>query len=420
MIGAAPRCAREEASMIRRCLSWSACLLVASLSALGTQDPPREWVEPATGHRVIRLSDEPGTASLYFHQNPYTASGDKMVVSTPDGLATITLATRRIAPLVRGRVSHLVVGRKTRQAFYIQNNTVYAAHVDTGVTRKILEHQRLRTGSGFGLSADEATLAGSFITGDATGTQPPGSTSSPPTPPANPLATPPPTRSSLETRWAAKLPMAIYTLNVNSGELKTIYESNDWLNHVQMSPSDPTLIMFCHEGPWHFVDRIWTIRNDGSERTLRHTRTMDMEIAGHEFFSADGKTIWYDLQTPRSKVFWLAGVEVATGKTTRYPIAREEWSVHFNISPDGKLFAGDGGGPRSVAAPGNGQWIYLFRPTPDGKLAAERLVNLSKHDYQLEPNVTFTPDQKWITFRSNMHGATHVHAVEVARAEGVK
>lgn len=138
-------------------------------------------------------------------------------------------------------------------------------------------------------------------------------------------------------------------------------------------------------------------------------------IAGHEFFSADGKTIWYDLQTPKSKVFWLAGVDVATGRQTRYPVAREEWSVHFNTSPDGSLFAGDGGGPRSVASPGNGQWIYLFTPS-GGLLNAERLVDLSKHDYQLEPNVTFTPDQKWITFRSNMHGATHVYAVEVVKA----
>jgi len=66
-----------------------------------------------------------------------------------------------------------------------------------------------------------------------------------------------------------------------------------------------------------------------------------------------------------------------------------------------------------VAAPGNGQWIYLFRPKGD-RLEAERLVDLTRHDYQLEPNVSFTPDQKWIVFRSNMHGATHVYAVEVA------
>jgi oligogalacturonide lyase len=66
------------------------------------QEPPREWIE-ATGHRVVRLSDAPGTASPYFHQNPYTATGDKMVVSTREGLATIELATRTITPLVEGR-----------------------------------------------------------------------------------------------------------------------------------------------------------------------------------------------------------------------------------------------------------------------------------------------------------------------------
>ena len=36
--------------------------------------------------------------------------------------------------------------------------------------------------------------------------------------------------------------------------------------------------------------------------------------------------------------------------------------MHYNSSPDGKLFAGDGSGPNSVAAQGNGQWIYPFRP----------------------------------------------------------
>ena len=74
------------------------------------------------------------------------------------------------------------------------------------------------------------------------------------------------------------------------------------------------------------------------------------------------------------------------------------------------------GGPNSVAAPGNGQWIYLF--TPDGDhFKTEKLVNLAKHNYGLEPNVTFTPDQKWIVFRSNMLGPTHVFAVEVQKAK---
>ena len=301
-----------------------------------------------------------------------------------------------MTPIVRGRVSHLVVGRKTRQAFYIQNNVVFATNVDTGATRKILEHPRLRTGSGFGLSADETTLAGSFVTGDATGTQPPGSTRPPATPPpANPLATPPPTRSSLETRWAARLPMALYTLNVNSGELKTIHQSTDWLNHVQMSPTDPTLH---HVLPRRAVALRRSHLDDQDERNASGCCcTSGRWRWRSRATSSSAPTARRSGTTCRRRGARCSGLpasNVVSGKPTRYPVAREEWSVHFNISPDGKLFAGDGGGPRSVAAPGNGQWIYLFRPTADGKLAAERLVDLSKHDYQLEPNVTFTPDQQ--------------------------
>lgn len=40
----------------------------------------------------------------------------------------------------------------------------------------------------------------------------------------------------------------------------------------------------------------------------------------------------------------------------------------------------------------------------------------SRHDYSLEPNVSFTPDGKWVVFSSNMFGPRHVFAVEVAKA----
>jgi len=238
----------------------------------------------------------------------------------------------------------------------------------------------------------------------------------------------------MERRLAERRPLRLITIDTRTGEVKTLLRSTDWVNHIQFSPTDPTLLMFCHEGPWHKVDRTWTIRTDGTALTQIHHRTMNMEIEGHEFFSGDGKMIWYDLQTPKSQLFWLAGYNVATGARTWYHLERSEWSVHFNVSPDGKLFAGDGGGPSSVAAPGNGQWIYLFRPElvpdrTDGALAnvkdlitpgyfkAEKLVNLAKHNYRLEPNVTFTPDMKWIVFRSNMFGPTQVFAVEIAKAQ---
>ncbi len=95
---------------------------------------------------------------------------------------------------------------------------------------------------------------------------------------------------------------------------------------------------------------------------------------------------------------------------------------HYNVAPDGKLFAGDGGDEDMVAHAKDGKWLYAFRPERDprarppsttlddlitvNKMASEKLVDMSAHDYRLEPNLTFTPDQKWIVFTSNCTAPT--------------
>jgi oligogalacturonide lyase len=387
-----------------------------------TKELPREWVDPDTGHRIIRLSDEPGSSSFYFHQNAYTASGDKLIFSTRSGLSTYNFKTGKIEQIVEGRTGMVIVGGKTRKVFYTKGDSVYETDVDTKATREIVKNAKLRTGSGFALNADETLLGGSMIVGDLPEEFRPRAPQPTPQPtPQSGGVTPgrdnyPGKGDMMERRLAAKIPMTLYTINIKTGEIKTFHPATDWLNHVQFSPTDPTLMMFCHEGPWHKVDRIWTIRTDGSGLTKIHTRTMDMEIAGHEFFGHDGKHIYYDLQTPKSQVFWLAEYDIKTGKLTKYSLRKHEWSVHFGVSPDGKTFLGDGGGPNSVARGDNGQWIYLFRPE-NGVFKSEKLVNLAKHDYSLEPNATFTPDGKWIVFRSNLLGPVEIYAVEIKKSK---
>jgi oligogalacturonide lyase len=423
--------------------SLSLLLAIACFKTFAADEPPTEWIDPDTGHRIVRLSREDGSESLYFHQNAFTAEGDKMVMVTLGGISTVNLKTREIDLVVPGiarstNISHgIIVGRKSRQVYYVKrddasNLVVFVTHLDTHATREIGKIPG-RAGSVLALNADETLLAGSFIEKSA-------NTNQDNTQSKNPTIQRGAGESKgvwMQKRFAARVPMQLFTLDIKTGKTKTFNRSTDWLNHVQMSPTDPSLIMFCHEGPWHLLDRTWIIRTDGTGLKKIHPRTMEMEIAGHEFFGADGKKIWYDLQTPRGEDFWVAGYEIATGKRTWYHLQRDEWSVHFNVSPDGSLFAGDGGDAGQVAHAENGKWIYLFRPQlnsradsasiPDrghlikpGVLRSEKLVNMTKHDYSLEPNVNFTPDGKWIVFRSNMFGPTHVFAVEVAKANASK
>ena len=401
---------------------------------------PVDWIDPDTGHRIIRLSPDSGGTSLYFHQHSYTPEGDKLVIRAAGGIATVDLRTLGVSPpkfeLVLPGAAPIATAWRTREAYFLDRtrNALMAVQLDTKAVREVVKLPSEASPGQIALNCDESLLVG-------IGPDPDGKVV-PRTPPPDGMG------GTLEENWARGTPKRIFTINVKTGEFKVIHRENDWTNHLQCSPTDPQQILFCHEGPWHFNDRTWTVRaDDGKPARLLHERTMNMEIEGHEFFSPDGRTVWYDLQTPRSAVFWLAGIELATGHRTWYNLKREEWSVHYNESPDGKLFAGDGGGPGSVGArspdnvdlKGNGQWIYLFRPVmakgssyrdkkdliDTGYFQAERLASLAKHDYSkttgVEPNLTFTPDGKWIIFSGNFDSpvvdgkhVTHVYAVELA------
>jgi oligogalacturonide lyase len=399
------------------------------------QEPPTSWVDPATGHRVVRLTREPDSASFYFNVNAYTPDGREMIYTTPDGISVIDLTSWKTRSVVQGHVRTIVVGHKTPSVFYVkrEDNALYVTNVDTGVTRKLATMPP--RGSVASVNADETLAAGTYIEGNAGQdyNQPPlearsqdqrgGSQQ------AQNMLQPLNKGQMMEQRLAARLPLVLFVIDLRTGKLRSLLHSRDWVNHLLFSPTDPNLLMYCHEGPWQKVDRIWTIHTDGTHNLLIHKRTMFMEIAGHEFWAPDGKTLWYDWQTPKGEDFWLAGYNVETGKRTAYHMQRNEWSIHFNVTRDGSLFCGDGGDPGQVAKAPDGEWIELFHPQlirgdginepgfwQPGVFRSEHLVNMSTHNYRLEPNVSFTPDMKWVIFRSNMFGPTYVFAVEVAKA----
>jgi oligogalacturonide lyase len=375
---------------------------------------PEEWLDPTTGHRVTRLSRVPGASTgLYFHQNVFTADGEKMVfLNTPHGgrirLCEFDFKTRQVdvvteAPAGGGGFGGLVVGARRREAFYRAGQTIYATHLDTKKSRTVGELPAgWARGAGFAINADETLLAGSFAEGKAD--VPPGT----------------PKGAMMERVFAAKLPNSLYTVRIDNGESKVVHKIDTWLGHVQFSPTDPGLLMFCHEGPWHKLDRIWTIRVDGAaaQAKLMHERAQPMEIAGHEFWDRSGDAVWFDLQTPKGEKFFLASNDLAGKPRARYELTRDQWSIHFSQSHDRAHFAGDGGDPKQVARATDGKWIWLFTPRADDKAVdAERLCTMAAHDYALEPNVRFSPDDRWVIFHANLHGSPQVYAVEVAKAK---
>src|ERR1022692_4875905 len=194
---------------------------------------PTEWIDPDTGHRVIRLSREAGTASLYFHQNAYSADGKKLVVTNPHGIAAINLATREIDQVVEGRVTRmftrpsinlatreidqvvegrvniLVTGHKTGRIYYTKDGAIFATDLDPHATREIAKIPvQAGRGGAIAVNANETMLVG--IAADPDGKTAP--------------RTPPPGGQGgrLEASWASGTPKMLYTIDIETGAFRKI------------------------------------------------------------------------------------------------------------------------------------------------------------------------------------------------------
>jgi oligogalacturonide lyase len=369
---------------------------------------PAAWIDEDTGHRIQRLVNDDGEhRSFYFHNHPFiqaqNGKEDLMVYfgSTDEDrqLFTVNLQTGETQQVTThpGRKHGEILANKRREVFYQVNDTIFATHIDHRTTRKVFVFPDDFKANITTLNADETKLAGTWAS-----------------PKKREIYENNPAKSDyFDLTFDAKIPHTLFTIDLKTGEIDRIHSENTWLGHIQFSPTDPNLLMFCHEGPWHKVDRIWNLDLRTNEVQKIHERTVYREIAGHEFFGPEGKTIWYDLQIPRGETFYLAGYRVKNGKQVRYQMDRDQWSIHFNVSPDQKLFCGDGGDSTQVAHAEHGRWIYLFRPK-GGRLKAEKLVNMDRHHYRnLEPNVHFSPDGQQVIFRANFEGKSQIYAVDI-------
>ena len=410
-----------------------------------SNSPYPQPIPNAYPHQLLRLTPD-HCSSLYFNYSAYTPDGEYMVIITPEGISKLKVGTWETTPVasMSGEWKLLFTGRKTRRVWYeVEKKEIWTVDIDTGSQVKICD---IPAGAEVqGLNCDETLLAlvrvdpaiehpmlTFFRTRDKKTDQFDYRAN---WPDGTPMSYADAKEVKLADRLRAEIPMEIITLNTETAETKSVLKSTDWLNHLMFSPTNPNIMMYCHEGPWHLVDRLWYLDLSTAADPVPvkvHARTMNMEIVGHEWFSADGETIWYDLQTPRGQSFWVAGYHIPTAERKWYHVERNDWSVHYHANGDNTLFCGDGADEEMVASAPDGKYLYLFQPksTPDvaglkatdskdliqsGYMLPEKIVDLKGNDYKLEPNANFTPDGKWVVFRSNMTGEMATYAVKVDR-----
>jgi oligogalacturonide lyase len=409
---------------------------IGSIWQQHSNDPDLAWRDPTSHTRVVNLTSGFDTSSVfYFHQNIFTADGDLMLFSgkrgDDQGYFALSLRTGEIRQLTHQTGQHLVVLPHRRSAAYDIGDDVFLLNLDSGETRKIatVSHGLLAQGAGFGFTADESRLLFAYC--DQLADEHAQLVA------AKPQMADPHLR---RVDWVAAYEHmqrhnAIYSIDIDSGKVALVFQDNDnnWLGHVQGSPTNPNLALFIHEGfvTVHIKNRLRLLDLTTGQVTMPRTGPLETDSITHEFWDRDGESVWYDIGSAGA----IAHLDVKTGVETRYsyggvsvapssyggvtvaPSSRSNnRSIHYAIGPDAKWAVGDGfqhtnpwlsvylldkRDPQTLVVPV--VHICDFSPTYD---------NL-KAEY-IEPNPHLTPDFRWVLFTAHLKGtANDVYAVEI-------
>jgi oligogalacturonide lyase len=172
-------------------------------------------------------------------------------------------------------------------------------------------------------------------------------------------------------------------------------------NHVNTSPTQPNLLTFCHEGPWHLVDhRIWGLDTATGKAWKIRPRMVEQERVGHEYWYMDGIHVGYHgIKPDGTKVFGRVRYDNEDLVEVAFPF--ETGHIHSN---DFSMIVGDGG-----------QEIRLWKWNGEAFEGPRALSvhRCSKRDQMFHVHPRFRSDGKQVVYTSDAPAYGQVFVADV-------
>lgn len=185
------------------------------------------------------------------------------------------------------------------------------------------------------------------------------------------------------------------------------------MTHVIIHPTDGDTVLYCHEGPWDLVQRMW-IANVATDETHPLVETQrHLERVGHEFFTTTGRVGAQYSYRYRADMDWIFHADIyvnpdGSGEQRYYYPYRRPVHVYANMETN--LAVGDTAQIRADD-PDYRRYISLIRYDPDNHQAM--VGRLCCHDTSWRksshPHPIMTPDGKNVIWGSDAGGRMNVY-----------
>jgi len=194
----------------------------------------------------------------------------------------------------------------------------------------------------------------------------------------------------------------IVRIPISGGCDEVMWEEHNFIAHVNTSPTDSTMLTFCHEGPWDLVDhRLWTLDLDSGRVNKLHP-CGEGESIGHEYWYADGRRVGYHGSKNGRYIIGTINADGTNDRTYDFPFL-----TGHTFSLDEKLIVGDG----SAA----GRFLRVWQLGENGYEAPRALCrhdcSFRRQRAHVHPRIT--PDGKSVLYTSDRTGHEQLYLVRL-------
>lgn len=202
--------------------------------------------------------------------------------------------------------------------------------------------------------------------------------------------------------WEAHPHCRITRVSLESGLSEVIFEDDCWLGHLNTSPTQPTVMTFCHEGPWDKVDnRIWGL-NLQTRQAWKIRPTSPGESVGHEYWMPDGEHIGYHGRIAGGPIY--GSIRYDNTDQVEAPFEFNSWHFHSHKLD---LIVGDGDAQNPYLL----LWRYKGGQFEGPKALAWHRGSF--HTQRVHVHPCFSADGRQIVYTADPQGYGQVFVVDV-------